>query len=276
MIDSNETRYIFEHLSDEQSRDIFSFRLMAFLTNERYIGEIVKRYDPELYETSKDLFYFFWNSMPQNNSFILYGAGATLSKYLWFIKECAIPIESISAICDRDEKKWGKSTKGIQITSPDILNQDDRSNIVVCSDKYGKEIYDDLHTKYGERVHYLSADSFIKYSDEQYFDPDIITFSENEVFVDTGACGLEISIELMKRRNAVKKVYAFEPDPTNIMRCEKIKDEKNLTPIEIVPYGAYSRRAELPLFILKLVPEYRLYLRHSTNDSNETVLYAVV
>lgn len=34
--------------------------------------------------------------------------------------------------------------------------------------------------------------------------------------------------------------------------------------------------AEIPLFIKNLVPEYRLYVRHYSNDTGETVLYAVL
>ena len=33
---------------------------------------------------------------------------------------------------------------------------------------------------------------------------------------------------------------------------------------------------EIPLFIKELVPEYKLYIRHYSNDSIETVLYAVI
>ena len=187
---------------------------------------------------------------------------------------------------------------------------------------------------------------------------DIVKFKDNEVFVDAGACGLEISELLLSKCKTVKKVYAFEPDAVNIKKCEKKKIDKAWNFVEIIPCAAYSENkslqfcsvdtgweshiafeseletqtvtactiddvipadeivtfikmdiegaeldalkgaariikqhrpklsiclyhkpedmTELPLYILSLVSDYKLFVRHYSNEPGETVLYAVV
>ena len=86
-------------------------------------------------------------------------------------------------------------------------------------------------------------------STNQYFDKDIIELKDGkEVFLDIGCFDFNTTTELKKRCNT-KHVYAFEPDKYNYSKCEdRIKE---------------------------LVSDYRLYLRHYSNELVETVLYAV-
>ncbi len=40
-------------------------------------------------------------------------------------------------------------------------------------------------------------------------------------------------------------------------------------------YHKYEDMIQIPLYIKSLVPEYRLYVRHYSNNACETVLYAI-
>lgn len=194
---------------------------------------------------------------------------------------------------------------------------------------------------------------------EQYFNPSFMTYEDNEVFVDAGCYDLKTSLKLKGYCKNLKKVYAFEPDPTCYRRCLENKARTNFEQAEIFPYGTWSTRSSLsfnatndgssrisqhvceettlihidvvpideeidptervtfikmdvegaeleslkgahktiqrdkpklaiciyhkpedmttiPLYIKELVPEYKLYVRHHSNDFCETVLYAVM
>lgn len=45
--------------------------------------------------------------------------------------------------------------------------------------------------------------------------------------------------------------------------------------LAICVYHKEQDMTEIPIFIKKLVPEYKLFMRHYSNDAGETVLYAV-
>lgn len=45
--------------------------------------------------------------------------------------------------------------------------------------------------------------------------------------------------------------------------------------LEICVYHKKEDLVEIPAFIKELVPEYKLYVRHYSNNAGETVLYAV-
>lgn len=82
----------------------------------------------------------------------------------------------------------------------------------------------------------------------QYFDKDIIRFSENEIFVDCGAFDGDsvidfISCAKIQNISSYDKIYAFEADEANVEKMrKKLSDCKN---IEIVAKGVYDRSGSL-------------------------------
>ncbi len=80
----------------------------------------------------------------------------------------------------------------------------------------------------------------------QYFDKDLITLSDKEVFVDCGAYDGDTIlsfIDNLKSNDVCFHVYAFEADSGNI---EKLKSNiKDLMNVEIIPKGVYDKPGTL-------------------------------
>lgn len=81
----------------------------------------------------------------------------------------------------------------------------------------------------------LPSMDFIKMSYElsnkypQYFDLDIIKFSNNEVFADCGGFTGDTAEEFIKQCSKYKRVYIYEPLASNISKCEEnLKNFENI------------------------------------------------
>ncbi len=85
-------------------------------------------------------------------------------------------------------------------------------------------------------------------SSTRLFDSDILSFSENEVYVDCGAYDGDTIlgfVEAMKRSgiSSYKKIFAFEPDPGNLLKIDE--NTKNLSDITVIPKGLYDKTCTL-------------------------------
>ncbi len=127
----------------------------------------------------------------------------------------------------------------------------------MCDEFYhkNKHILDKLRNDFCDEESRIQFDEFINqkrtgiyrksaYSRKpQYFDNDIIPFSQNEVFVDCGAYNGDTVlafIENLKANNITgyNKIYAFEADKKNFAKlCANVKSLKN---IEVIPMGVYD------------------------------------
>lgn len=203
----------------------------------------------------------------------------------------------------------------------------------------------------------VPASRFMVDNGTMFFDPQIVTLGENEVFCDCGALEMATSLEFAFRTdNKFSKIYAFEPDPVCHEMCEDnlkmfdrevrdrvflydigLDDTNGSKPFErstkpgnskiikeseevirvksldsmrelnditflkihtegnelavvkgaaelikknkpIVAVSIYHNLKELvniPIILRSLVPEYRLYMRHYSSGTSESVLYAV-
>ncbi|GIP51622.1 FkbM family methyltransferase [Paenibacillus vini] len=109
----------------------------------------------------------------------------------------------------------------------------------ILSDELSKKIFCD-------RINYCNTISSkylspLKSSFPQYFDPDIIKLSDQEVFIDGGAYIGDTVEEFLKATEGMfKKVYSFEPEENkhNSFREVAGGDER----IQLMPYGLWSKR----------------------------------
>ena len=96
--------------------------------------------------------------------------------------------------------------------------------ISICADERSKEVYrhiaaswfmDEVDDAYFEPI----------YSKEQYFDPELIKLSEDEVFVDAGAYIGDTAEQFLKACNGkFKKAFLFELDPDIYEKlCQNVK-----------------------------------------------------
>ncbi len=77
-----------------------------------------------------------------------------------------------------------------------------------------------------------------------YFDPNIIHFEDQEVFVDGGSYNLDTALELREKAN-IEKIYSFEADPRNYQKCLEKKTESGFDEADVYPYGLWSHTDKL-------------------------------
>ena len=222
---------------------------------------------------------------------------------------------------------------------------------------YGFLADEDSKQIFLERINYcLSMNTRfltpLKSKSPQYFEPGIISLSDEEIFIDAGAyIGDTVEEFLRQTKGEYKKIYSFEPEESKHMEfLQNISDFKE---IELIPYGLWSKNTslrfqsensvsstisqngdsqiqvttidetlkggpatfikmdiegaelealygaeqtikkykpklavcvyhkpldivEIPIYLKRIVPNYKLFLRHYSEGPYETVLYAVV
>ena len=86
---------------------------------------------------------------------------------------------------------------------------------------------------------YLFADKLDQSQDVQYFEKDVLTLSENEVFVDAGFYTGDTSEEFIRKvKNKYKHIYGFEADKFTIEKCNNFLEEnENITLVAKVLYS---------------------------------------
>jgi FkbM family methyltransferase len=76
----------------------------------------------------------------------------------------------------------------------------------------------------------------------QYFCENIIKLSNDEVFLDIGACDGDSLKDIVKRTNGkFKAIYCFEPDKQCLIELNKTKEKIKLPNINIIDKGAWDR-----------------------------------
>ena len=238
---------VYNMLEDKESKDIFINKVNYILTKERkYIDNIIMKYLPEFKECGieEDLYREIKRRFP-HAQIIMYGAGENARRSQMFWKD----VKEFIGYCDRDLDKQFSGMYGYPVISTEKLteiNMDKDLVVVISTSKYENEAKQTLLGKgiKEERLFYLQK-YLINYSNDIYFDEDIIKFEKDEIFIDAGSMNLSTSIEMKKRCNCLKKSYAFEPDSKNYNKCVEIKQEKNLDYVELLPVGLWNEKATL-------------------------------
>lgn len=90
---------------------------------------------------------------------------------------------------------------------------------------------------------YLFGNTIIQSSAPVYFEEDMLTFTENEVFVDGGFFIGDTSEEFIKKvKNKYKKIYAFEPDEFVIKKVSSnLSTAIETNKIEVIYKGLYDK-----------------------------------
>lgn len=205
-------KQIYTKLEDEESKKIFLYKLNWAITEN--IEPLLK------YMLLKD-YHEFFNQVhklaEEGNEIIIYGAGANCVKVLDICQD--IPI---SYICDRSLEKQNTGYRGFQVISLEELIKNHRNAaVIVSTTKYCDEVVKNLEEVFfKEKIVLFSCSYEQERLERQYFEKDILSFSDNEVFVDGGCYDFETSKSLMEKCR-VKKIYAFEPDYDNIEKIER-------------------------------------------------------
>ena len=331
--------YIYEHLMDEESKIIFKERLLWSVSHDTcHIRNIINTL-PEGRTFSE----FIDNAV----SFFIWGGG------IWGKDLALVYRNKCSGFIDSDKSKQGMSISGLKVLSPaEALPHGGK--IVIGTRLYYEEIRSQAMSMGISDEDIINAGEVIdELSKRQYFSLKELPHDKDEVFIDVGCFDGTTSIEFTRWSNSFNKIWCFEPDKKNVLKCKKkleslIRDGK----AEIIAKGAWSGESslkfsetmngaskfssdgensvdvtsidsilagkrptfikmdiegaelealkgarncitenkpklaicvyhkledivELPQLILDMNPDYRLYLRHYSLSTGETVLYAI-
>lgn len=345
-----ELNQVYNMLEDEESRDIFINRINYWITGkEKYLQYIIDKYVPDVGK-EKGLLHQNIEERYGDKDVIIWGCGHYVETNIG----CWEQIKNLKCFCDCNIEKQQKGYLGYAVISPEELFTTYADAVVVIgTSNYFEEIKLDLLQHGIRKENIVNLGYYVSMSSgRQYFDEKFIPYIEDEVFVDAGAYDLFSTKKIQNvLKGKLKKAYAFEPDKKNYLNCLKIKEEEQLSYIEVLPYGTWDSStvlkfsesgtadsdisdsgnceietkaidevvegnvtfikmdvegaelkslqgakntivryrpklaiciyhkpedmAEIPLYIKSLVPDYKLYIRHYSNNECETVLYAI-
>lgn len=257
-VDFQDIAKVYNMLEDSQSKDIFVKRLNFSVTGDfQYIRDIVITYAPHLIPCWNGDFWALLASLPEDRGYVLYGAGADAATLIDYCRGD----NRFVGFCSSNRKKQESGYLGQPVMSPEELLARKDLCVIISTRRARSEILFLLEE--GGYPSDLIFDGPAFYDRVlpdrgQYFNPDFMTFEEEEVFVDAGCCNLVTSIELRRRCPRVKKVYAFEPDPGSYEDCVKAKEKFRFPQAKIIPYGAWSENTTL-CFNARNDPMSRLY-----------------
>lgn len=230
---------IYSCLGDDISKEIFSNRLLYSLTGDiEYILDIVRATDEgkEMYTRLKE----------SKKKKVIFGAGIwgknIINAYCDMKFECFV---------DNKADHFNTSYQGMPVISFDkYINEYKDAIVVISSRLYYKKIYEQLKGANIAEENIINAGQMIdNMSKRQYFDlPQLQERKvKDEVFVDGGSFDGKTSIEFIKWSNSnYRKIYVFEPDPQNRIKCENVlSDYMENGNIEAIFKGLWDRKTEL-------------------------------
>ena len=240
---------IYNNLEDTQSKDIFEFRRLYSDTFDlKYINQIVEKYFPEaglIYSQpgADRLCELAGNMAAQNKDIIIYGAGKIGQVIHEMLRNAGIEVKYFSDI-NPDLQRTG--VHGLKVISPQTLvSQHNRNAVIILAvwAQFHKSLIE-LFTTHGISNHAiingLEFVNFQSLTEHQYFEPNIIEYVNDEIFIDGGCFDFHSSIQLSRKCHTLKKIYAFEPDKENIVLCKKAISAFDKCPVELLNAGLWS------------------------------------
>lgn len=236
-------REVYNALEDEESKDIYLNRLNFLISDDyKYMRHVIDNYVPELAALNNKAIPDLIATLPEEKPIILYGAGEDAKANLHYFEEDS----RFKGFCDRDTKKQRDGFEGYTVISPEELLKDSSASIVISTHRGLAEIKkflkdNDVHE---DRVFEMTPYMFCV-EPGQYFNPDFMTFEDEEIFVDAGCKDLATVKELQSYCKKIRKVYAFEPDPDNYRECISNKKWFEAGTVEVIPCGTWSEKKRL-------------------------------
>lgn len=233
----NITNDVYGCLQDDVSRDIYKARIMNSLTYDyNYITQITVDNIDVMDKLRKDIEPY----IKEGRKLILDGAG-------YYGKSIKMTLKDIKFECFSDRNSQENLVMGIPVLSrknavekyPDAL-------FIVDSMVYAGPIKAELKQLGVE--HILDFGSYIgkygKARDNQYYD--VFRFSDDEVIADVGCFDCYTMMQYFKYGSSkYKKIYSFEPEPKQYVRCKDIIEEGHYSDWDIYNYGVYDNNSKL-------------------------------
>lgn len=200
---------IYSHIGNAVSKQIFIDRLMYNITDDiRFIKNIIGTT-----VEGKE----FLDRIQCNKKKLIFGAG------IWG-KEILDTYRGVPFECFVDNKAAGKIYEGLPVISFDEYMEKYKNEIIVISSRlYHKEIYQQLKENGVSDDNIVNAGKITDImSRRQYFDiPEFNNEMEEGCFVDAGSFdGRTSKIFAEWCEGRFQKIFAFEPDSKNAVKCE--------------------------------------------------------
>lgn len=230
---------IWEHLADEQSKEIFNLRVMYYLTDDAsYIRKTA------LTVSKAKVIHNRLKESPKKK--LIFGAGIwgehILETFDDIVFECFVD--------NYKEKKGLNEFAGKRVLSfQEYLAEYSDEMIVISSRIYNKQIYQQLIKNGIDKTNIVNVGEINDYlNTKQYFDlPQLKDYiSDEEIFVDGGSLDGRSSICFSKWCNGkYKKIFAIEPDTINQVSCEKVFSENKIKNYELIAKGLWNQKTIL-------------------------------
>lgn len=228
-------RFIYDHLEDGISRELFRLRILYSLTGAGD-GLVEKLLCSQPY-TEKML-----RPLLGTHKNYIYGAG---KEGCWTAKQ--LP-GYWKAYIDSSQKKQGTEIEGLKVFNPAILEKDsDYDYVVVTPTEYAEEIVFQLRKQgvpdnkiidWGTQAKQIHA--------AQYFDLPFLYHEDDEIFIDAGGYDGMTAIRFARWAKTFKHIYIFEPDKDNFTLCKKNMENENLSDaVSIYNKGCWSSSTTL-------------------------------
>lgn len=235
----DELKRIYDALSDDQSKFIFSQRLQYSMTNEQeHIRNIIK-HEIEYY-SEKDQMYRLINWMREKfGKIILFGAGFAGYQIVTTLADYGYDIDFI---CDNNNSLWGEQKFGKVVISPeDMIKMNDENLLIIIGVNAGRVEVTRQLLDLGIKIDNI----FVPIRDwwigpyDQYFDMEILPRpSKMEVFIDGGALDGEDTRRFLEWNDRKGLSYLLEPDSDNVIKIKN--NTTSLQGINILEKGLWD------------------------------------
>ncbi len=228
-------REVYDMLEDDISRKIYSIRA-AYETGGRkeqddspFLRLIMEQLYPQL------------RMCDRNKNIIIYGAGFYGTAVFKDMQIRKGRSEKIKHFWDRNYKNYPDGVCGMPVLPPGkgLNGKEDQVIIASVNPHSISEMRYELSHMAISPEDIFEAKDFCGPWKDQYFAYDIITYQEDEIFLDVGSLNFYTSGVFIAKCDTIKKIYAFEPIPS-----EELKDNINNYPrhdIALVEAAAWHK-----------------------------------
>lgn len=223
-------KLIYGQLSDEESRQIFSRRVLYSFTGEiEYIRQMVQVCD-------------WWNDLSSSikkiqGDFFIFSAGGWGRDFLLWMKSC-------QGFIDNNQELWGQYIDGKPVYSLDEIVKEKFGSQIVIVNYLNHEDIKKQCIQAGIPEDMIIDIGFLveKLIQSQYFDLKELPHSDDEVFVDVGCLNGGTSKRFAKWCNNVfRHIYCFEPEKQCFSLCNSnLSRLKRAGKVTLFNKGVYS------------------------------------
>lgn len=208
--DYNIIQEIYEHIVDDESREIYAYRLLLSLTDDMaYMRKLIL-----MTEEGK----LFEKFLSRQKSIYIYGAGVRGQRLIGIFP-------NMKWTCYIDQICEG-TCNGLRIIKPQKLRVKDDEIILVTNYTGYDEIVKKLLSMNIEKTQIICMNDFEKkVQEKQYFEERCVKYFKRTdgAFIDAGCYDGRDCLKFMHSKfGGNRNIYAFEPDNCNFKRCKKI------------------------------------------------------